>query len=61
MSKGTSDLFISGLLQDLGAGKHGSSGTDDEDRNDEHADENEASVRDHDENTEAPEEFSVDE
>jgi hypothetical protein len=60
MIEGTSDLY--GLLEELTAGKTRSSGTgdDNDDRNDEHAGENEASVREHDENTEAPEEFSVD-
>lgn len=41
---------------------HPTSGTedDDDDRNDEHADENEARMRAIDEGTEAPEEFEVD-
>ncbi|MEP6549093.1 MAG: hypothetical protein ABJD53_16670 [Gammaproteobacteria bacterium] len=33
---------------------------DDDDRDDEHAGENEASIRESDENTETPEEFEVD-
>jgi hypothetical protein len=42
--------------------EHPTSGTedDDDDRDDEHAGENEAPVRETDENTEAPEEFEVD-
>ena len=41
---------------------HPTSGTedDDDDRDDEHAGENEAPVREVDENTEAPEEFEID-
>jgi hypothetical protein len=42
--------------------EHPTSGTpdDDDDRDDEHDGENEAAVRETDENTEAPEEFKVD-
>jgi hypothetical protein len=42
--------------------EHPTSGTedDDDDRDDEHANENEAPIRETDENTEAPEEFEVD-
>jgi hypothetical protein len=58
-----SDTFMSGLLGDVGSGRSQTSGTvdDDDDRDDEHSGENEASVRTHDENTEGPEEFGVDE
>ncbi len=57
-----SDPFISGLLQEIASAQVPSSGTedDDDDRDDERPGENEAPVREHDENTEAPEEFSVD-
>jgi hypothetical protein len=48
-------------LPDFNPG-HPATGTDDDqdDRDDEHAGENEASVRETDENTETPEEFEVD-
>lgn len=54
--------LIDGLMQDFGVSRTPASGTpdDDDDRDDEHAGENEAPVRELDENTEAPEEFSVD-
>ena len=56
------DVSTSGLLQGLVFAKYPTSGTedDDDDRDDEHAGENEAAVRELDENTEAPEEFEVD-
>jgi len=49
-------------FQGLILAEHPTSGTqdDDDDRDDEHAGENEAPVREVDENTEAPEEFEVD-
>jgi hypothetical protein len=49
-------------FQGLILAEHPRSGTqdDDDDRDDEHAGENEAPVREVDENTEAPEEFEVD-
>ena len=49
-------------FQGLIFAEHPRSGTqdDDDDRDDEHAGENEAPVREVDENTEAPEEFEVD-
>ena len=40
--------------------EHPSSGTEDDDRDDEHAGENEAPQREGDENTETPEEFQID-
>ena len=57
------ELPISRELSDLVRAEHPMSGTedDDDDRDDEHAGENEASVHAVDENTEAPEEFEVDE
>jgi hypothetical protein len=62
MNHEISDLFMSGLLPDSASGTFPTSSTkdDDDDRDDEHAGENEASVRELDENTEAPEEFSID-
>ena len=47
---------------ELTLAEHPTSGTedDDDDRDDEHGGENEAPVRETDENTEAPEEFEVD-
>ena len=62
MNHGISDVFMSGLLPDSASGTFPTSRTkdDDDDRDDEHAGENEASVRELDENTEAPEEFSID-
>ena len=62
MSEQPEDLLIDGLMQDFGMTRTPASGTpdDDDDRDDEHAGENEAVVREVDENTEAPEEFSVD-
>jgi len=49
-------------FQGLILAEHSTTGTqdDDDDRDDEHAGENEAPVREVDENTEAPEEFEVD-
>jgi hypothetical protein len=63
MSEPGEDPTIAGLMADLGVSRNPASGTpdDDDDRDDEHAGENEAAVRERDENTEAPEEFSVDE
>ena len=62
MNYGNSDAFMSGLLGALSSGQLPARAKrdDDDDRDDEHAGENEASVRETDENTEAPEEFSVD-
>lgn len=62
MHYGISDLLMSGLLPGLPSGQRPTCGTrdDDDDRDDEHAGENEASIRELDENMEAPEEFSVD-
>jgi hypothetical protein len=62
MDARTSDLFMSGLLQGLTGGRNPTSGTDDDDddHDDEHSGENEAAVSELDENTEAPEEFSID-
>lgn len=53
---------IEGLMSDFGLPRTPVNGTpdDDDDRDDEHSGENEASVREVDENTEAPEEFSID-
>lgn len=49
-------------FQDFLVLEHSMTGTDDDedDRDDEHADENEANVREVDENTEVPEEFKID-
>jgi hypothetical protein len=49
-------------IQGLILAEHPTTGTqdDDDDRDDDHAGENEAPVREVDENTEAPEEFEVD-
>jgi hypothetical protein len=57
-----SDVFMSSLLHELSSGQIPNRGTrdDDDDRDDEHSGENEASIRELDENTETPEEFSVD-
>lgn len=57
-----SDAIMSGLLRGLSSGQFPAGGNrdDDDGRDDEHAGENEASIRELDENTEAPEEFSVD-
>ena len=62
MKDQTPDPLVSGLLQEMASAMGHTSGTedDDDDRDDEHPGENEASVRELDENTEAPEEFSVD-
>jgi hypothetical protein len=62
MNNAISDLLASGLQRGSASGRIPSSGTedDDDDRDDERSGENEASVRELDENTEAPEEFSVD-
>jgi hypothetical protein len=62
MNRGISDVFMSGLLGGLSSGQSPARGNrdDDDDRDDEHTGENEASVREVDENTEAPEEFSGD-
>jgi hypothetical protein len=62
MNYGVSDLVMSGLLSGVSSGQRPTGGTrnDDDDRDDEHAGENEASIRELDENMEAPEEFSVD-
>jgi hypothetical protein len=56
------DIYTSGVLRELIVANYPTSGTedDDDDRDDEHRGENEASVRELDENTEAPEEFEVD-
>jgi hypothetical protein len=62
MNHETPEAFMSGLLGALSTEQlpiRGAKDTDD-DRDDEHAGENEASIRELDENTEAPEEFSVD-
>ena len=63
MSEHSKDPSIDILMQDIGASRHPVSGTpdDDDDRDDERPGENEAAVRERDENTEAPEEFGVDE
>jgi hypothetical protein len=55
-------LPISHQLQGLILAEHPSTGTedDDDDRDDEHAGENEAPQRETDDNTEAPEEFETD-
>jgi hypothetical protein len=52
----------SSALEQLILAEHPTSGTqdDDDDRDDEHDSENEAPVRETDENTEAPEEFEID-
>jgi hypothetical protein len=62
MNNGNADAFMSGLLGGLSSGQFPTRANrdDDDDRDDEHSGENEASVRELDENTEAPEEFSVD-
>lgn len=62
MNETPEEPLIDDLMQDLGMSRTPASGTpdDDDDRDDEHAGENEAAVREHDENTEAPEEFGVD-
>ena len=62
MSPQPEDPSIDSLLQEFGVSRNPASGTpdDDDDRDDEHAGENEAAVRERDENTEAPEEFGVD-
>jgi hypothetical protein len=62
MSENTEDPSIAGLMQEFGLSRTPASGTrdDDDDRDDEHSGENEAAVREHDENTEAPDEFGVD-
>lgn len=56
------DSTTSGDFQGLIFAEHPTTGTqdDDDDRDDEHAGENEAPVREIDENMEAPEEFEVD-
>jgi hypothetical protein len=62
MNQGIPEVFMLGLLGGSSSGQlsnRGAKDTDD-DRDDEHTAENEASVRELDENTEAPEEFSVD-
>jgi hypothetical protein len=62
MSKTQRGLPISNPLQESILAEHPTSGTqdDDDDRDDEHAGENEAQQRETDENTEAPEEFEID-
>ncbi len=62
MHYGISDLLMSGLIPGMLSGQRPTGGArdDDDDRDDEHAGENEASIRELDENMEAPEEFSVD-
>jgi hypothetical protein len=62
MSTEHTESPISRGLQGLILGEHPATGTqdDDDDPNDEYAGENEAPVRETDENTEAPEEFEVD-
>ncbi len=47
-------------IQSEGVTPSPKTGTDDDDRDDEHEGENEASVREVDDQTEAPEEFEVD-
>jgi hypothetical protein len=61
MNFAISDTFMSGLLRDMRSARTLTSGTkdDNDDRDDEHSGENEASVRALDENIEGPEEFSV--
>jgi hypothetical protein len=61
MNFAISDAFMSGLLRDMRSARVLTSGTrdDDDDRDDEHSGENEASIRALDENIEGPEEFSV--
>jgi hypothetical protein len=56
------DAAASRSIEKLLLAEHPTSGTqnDDDDRDDEHDGENEAPVRETDENTEAPEEFEVD-
>lgn len=56
------DIYTAGVLRELIVANYPTSGTedDDDDRDDEHPGENEASVRELDENTEAPEEFELD-
>jgi hypothetical protein len=56
------EIPSSAQFEDLVVREHSTTGTDDDgdDRDDEHADENEAPVRDVDENTETPEEFEID-
>lgn len=62
MSNQLADMFMSDLLREIGSGqlRAGGKRDDDDDRDDEHSAENEAPVRETDENTEAPEEFSGD-
>jgi hypothetical protein len=62
MSEAPSYRFTTGWGSGVALGKYPSSGTadDDDNRDDEHAGENEAAVREHDERIEAPEEFATD-
>jgi hypothetical protein len=62
MSNAHAESPTSRDFQGLILAEHPTTGTqdDDDDRDDEHAGENEAPVREVDENTEAPEEFEVD-
>jgi len=62
MATTPAELPSSRQLQGMILAEHPTSGTedDDDDRDDEHAGENEAQVREVDEDTEAPEEFEVD-
>jgi hypothetical protein len=54
------ELLVKGLRQELAQERPTTSGTadDDDNRDDEHRSDNEASVRETDENIEAPEEFN---
>jgi hypothetical protein len=54
------EVLTSRYFQGLILPAHPTSGTEDDDRDDEHAGENEAPVRAVDEDTETPEEFDVD-
>lgn len=62
MSEASAYLFTTGWGSGVALGKYPTSGTadDDDNRDDEHAGENEASVRERDERIEAPEEFEAD-
>jgi hypothetical protein len=62
MSNTHAEPAASRLFEKIILSEHPTSGTedDDDDRDDEHASENEAPVRETDENTEAPEEFERD-
>jgi hypothetical protein len=62
MNNANAETAASRRFASLLLAEHPTTGTkdDDDDRDDEHEGENEASIREVDENTEAPEEFEVD-